>query len=1043
MSPFPSDTIDYPHESAWSVISGIVSSFLQFELNTFDYVLYSLCLVGFCCWLLHLYLARRHVHKFSVTATDRENYREIFNSINEVVIIHDAETGAILDVNQAIFQTYGYTREEALSGDVKAMFDDKPPYDFKSALALIRKTARFGPQTQEWSGHRKDGSRIWNEISLKPVRIKDHDCVVAILRDVTERHNNYADMSRLSGIIENTADLVVTFAADLRLTYINTAGKKILLWQNNDVGSLGNILFRDLHPDEARNTVEFGIARAAFGGLWQGETFIRDTAGRTIPVSEVIIAHRDASGTIAYYSAIIRDLRQLKKAEEIVRAKLNLLTRPELDLGEVKLSSVFDIEELQKIQDAFAKATGCGSVITDPQGQLITRPSNSYPLCNMVRATAEGQKRCIRTEKTFLAEVSPERPFFTGCSCLGLWDGGTKIMLGGKHVANWLVGQVRNASFETERLQEMAALLGIERELFFRELEKIPVMSGEQFSMICNSLHLLAGQLSRMAMQNVQQGRIIHERNRAEKALRDNKEYLRSTLDSIGDGVIATDLSGNIITMNRTAEDLTGSQENVAAGKPVNQVLVLVDENTPSGGSIDLLETRTDRHSDPAAPQRTYTLRQHDGHDLSVEFSHFPLQDADGEIVGQVIAFRDTSKEHLLEDQLRQSQKMEAVGKLAGGIAHEFNNLLQVILGYGDMMAAHLQDEKQKNMLRQVLNAGNSAKKLVRQLLAFSRSGFEPEKSITDLNSVIADFKKMITRLLGEHISLKLQLEDKGLYAFVDPAQIEQVLMNLCLNARDAMPNGGEMAISIYKYVYDGKSEILPEITPGNYVCCEVKDSGTGIPPDLQKRIFEPFFTTKAVGQGTGLGLATSYGIIRKHDGIMTFVSHIGKGTTFRVLLPAISENHPFGVAAEPETASTPPSMAEPEEKAARTILLVEDEQTVRNLALLLLEDAGYRVLTASDGAEGIEMFDRHSDKINLALLDLVLPVKSGREVAEYIRRKDSGLPIIFCSGYNNDYIKAETITDQLIHKPYDAKSLVTAVENAIRKNTDDNNGGE
>ncbi len=1016
-----------PNESILRTLYSIITSFLHFEPNLFDYVLYTLCLIGFCCWLAHMYVSRRKSSVLLADVAVQGHYREIFNSVNEAILILDAETGAVLDVNQAVFNLFGYTRDEILSGGLRVLLTHEQPYDFKSALALIHEASRSGALGREWSGLRKDGSRFWNDVSLRPVRIMDQDCVIIIARDVTERHKTYAEMSRLSGIIENTNDVVVTFSSDLKLTYVNPAGKKVLGWQ--DERKLSSISFRELHPDVARNTIEFGLSRAAFGGLWQGETFIRDSSGRTIPVSEVIIAHRDSVGAISYYSSIIRDLRQQKKAEEIIRARLQFLTQPEAVPGELNLAAIFDMERVQAIQDAFAKATGTGSIITAPDGKPLTRPSNFSPLCSRMRSLPESQQLCIRSGSRMPLNVS-DGPFINRCQCLGFWDGGTKIMLNGKHVANWLIGQVRDSTLSVEEMLAGAEILGLDRETFSRELEKVPAMSREQFEVICSSLHLLAGQLSRLVLQNVQQARILHERNLAEKALRDNKEYLRSTLDSIGEGVISTDLSGNIVTMNRTAEELTGNREKDVANKPINDIVVLFDENQVRNDSIDLLETITDTTAF-LSPIKHFTFHHHDGVDRSIVYFRAPIQDADGEIVGHVFVFRDITKEHQLEDQLRQSQKMEAVGKLAGGIAHEFNNLLQVILGYGEMIVAHLEEPKHKNMLQQVLTAGNSAKKLVRQLLAFSRSGFEPEKSITDLNCVLVDFKKMITRLLGEHITLKLTTADKAMYAYVDPAQIEQVLMNLCLNARDAMPDGGEMSISIYEYIYDGRSEPLPEIAAGHYVCCEVSDSGTGIPVALQKRIFEPFFTTKSVGQGTGLGLATSYGIIRKHDGIMTFNSRVSMGTTFRILLPGIDDKHAFepGEFTGEDTTNLIPL---PLEKISRVILLVEDEQTVRNLGVTILEEAGYSVITAADGQEGIDVYMRNAGKIDLALLDLVLPRKSGREVAEFIHKQDPLLPIIFCSGYNDDYIKAETITESLIHKPYEAHTLLQRIDAAL-----------
>ena len=355
-------------------------------------------------------------------------------------------------------------------------------------------------------------------------------------------------------------------------------------------------------------------------------------------------------------------------------------------------------------------------------------------------------------------------------------------------------------------------------------------------------------------------------------------------------------------------------------------------------------------------------------------------------------AIHPDAERRQLEMQLRQAQKMETIGQLAGGVAHDFNNLLTVIFGHCEMLAMKLpQESPGRDSVDQIGRAAERAAALTRRLLAFSRQQvLEPQ--LLDLNLLVADMEKMLQRLIGENVRLITILQPDLNRVLADPGQIDQIIMNLAVNGRDAMPKGGRLTLQTRDLELDAKTQSGQP--PGRYVLLAVTDTGCGMTPEVQARIFEPFFTTKSVRQGTGLGLAMVSDIVRQNAGHIVVHSLPGIGTTFKIYLPAVGE-----LAKQPLQSRAPVKLV----RSSETILLVEDEASVREITALLLVSLGYQVKEASSGQEALHLAQGNREKIDLLMTDLLMPGMSGNELAEVLRANDAGLKVLFLSGHSGD----------------------------------------
>ena len=506
-------------------------------------------------------------------------------------------------------------------------------------------------------------------------------------------------------------------------------------------------------------------------------------------------------------------------------------------------------------------------------------------------------------------------------------------------------------------------------------------------------------------------------RNIAERKLRENDlSRLAAVVESSQDAIVSLTSLGIIRTWNRGAERIFGYSAEEATGR---SILFLSPPDRSAEGST-LLErvARADRI------EHFETIRvKKDGTQIHVALTFSPIKDSDGRVVGVSSVARDVTESKHMEAMLRQSQKMEAVGQLAGGVAHDFNNLLGVILGYTGLMLDRLGlDDPQRKSIEEIQKAGDRAALLTRQLLAFSRKQVLQPKVI-DLNAVVAGAEKLLQRLIGENIELRAVLNPELCRVKADPGQIEQIIMNLAVNARDAMPSGGKLTIETSNMEFDeAYTAQHPSTRTGPHVMLAVTDTGCGMDAETKAHMFEPFFTTKEFGKGTGLGLSTVYGIVKQSGGSVWVYTEPGLGTSFKIYLACVD---------------AVPEIEPPNDKVmnvvagSQTILIVEDDPALLQVTHRSLEEVGYAILEARSSKEAIDISESHTGPIHLMVTDVVLPGMSGVKLAAYLSAQRPEMKVLYVSGYTNDTVFHHGVLEPglaFLQKPFSARTLARRV---------------
>jgi two-component system, cell cycle sensor histidine kinase and response regulator CckA len=520
----------------------------------------------------------------------------------------------------------------------------------------------------------------------------------------------------------------------------------------------------------------------------------------------------------------------------------------------------------------------------------------------------------------------------------------------------------------------------------------------------------------------------VTERLASERAVQSAREVLQSVFDVGPQAIVVADDDGTIAQWNRAAERLFGWTAAEVLGKPSP----FLPSDLPVEGRSRQLSSEMSAHGKLAEVRQT----RKDGTAVDVLMASAPLTDSTGKPSGSAAVYTDLTERKLLEEQLRQSQKMEAIGTLAGGIAHDFNNILTVITSYSSLLLEEATDEKQRTQLAEVGTAARKATELTRQLLTFSRRDIVRLRPVS-INEAVDSLRPMLRRLLSANIDVVTTLSPATGFVVADPSQLEQIVMNLAVNAADAMPDGGTLVVETRDVELDLRyAEMHAGVRPGMYVMLAVSDTGTGMDAATLRKIFEPFFTTKEVGRGTGLGLATVYAIVNQLGGTIWVYSEPGHGATFKIYLPRDGTRR----------VSLTPVAVPVAKTTSVTVLLVEDDEPVRRAVRRMLERFGHLVVEAVDGEAGLVVAAEYDGSMDVVVTDLMMPRMNGRAFAAALEKTRPGIPVIFTSGYTDDAVLRRGFVGAnhtFLQKPFTGEQLAGAISAVIAASKEPEADGE
>ena len=878
----------------------------------------------------------------------------------------------ILMCNPAFEVLFGYHQSEILGAELDSLL--APPDSMKEAVALTRRSTTGNVVREKAKRLRSDGSLV--DVQILGVPISADGKLIGsfgMYEDIAERRRAEQAQreaeERFRSLFENATEGIFQTTTDGRYLSVNPALARMCGFASpSEMISTVQDLGRELYADSnVRNVFKQLIEK--YGSVKDFEYEVRRKDGAKIWISENAHVVRNPDGEILSYEGTIEDITARKRAELERQVTFEIIHA-------VNVTDNLD-DLLRLIHIALKKvlyAENCFIALYEPSTGMFHFPFFVDQFDEAPPPQRVGRSCTAHVYRTGQAMLIPQRTF-------DLLAAEGKVELVGTPSPSWLGVPLRTP----------AATIGVLVVQHYED-ENAYTERDQEF------LASVGGQIA-----------LAIERKRSEEKVREGEARLR---------VLVEQLPAVLWTVDRDLRFTSALGAGFARLK--------IKPNEIVGMSLlDYFETSDQTFLPIAAHRRavagepmTFHVEWKSGsYACHVE----PLRDSDAQVSGAICMSLDITDRKQLEEQLRQAQKMEAVGRLAGGIAHDFNNLLMVIQGYGDLLVERLPtgDPLRRNA-EQIQMASQRASSLTRQLLAFSRKQMLAPK-ILNIQSVVADMEKILRRLIGEDIQLETSSAlDLGLVK-ADRSQIEQVILNLAVNARDAMPQGGRLTIETANVELDASYSHPPAVlSPGKYVMLAVTDNGCGMDAETQAHVFEPFFTTKEKGKGTGLGLATVYGVVKQSGGYVWVYSEPGRGTSFKIYLPRIAET------AVPAGREGKSEMGVPQ-RGSETILLVEDEKGVRELAREYLTSSGYTVIEAEDGHTALELAAMHVGPIHLLLTDVVMPGISGRELAERVGQIRPGIKIIYMSGYTDQAVVHHGILENdaiLLQKPFTLMTL-------------------
>jgi len=822
------------------------------------------------------------------------SFKNIMDSSPFVSIIVTDLDGTITLFNSGSEKMLGYKLDEVKGRNVLTLLC--PPNDRERLFNEVR--AKYGAevadkdimahisaknlQDQESAYMRADGSFCYVDVTVSPIidYSGNSSGYLVVASDLTAAHKAQRQLQEsqkfLRSVIDSTRLRI--FWKDCNSVYLgcNKAFADDIGLESTDaiIGKKDSEMSWRGEMADSFVELDQGILTRRVPNINYEEFFVA-FGGRKMKVRTSKMPLLDMNDDLIGVLGMYEDITDYKRLQEIVEKRIVALTRCMEDPDTVEFDKLFNIEEIQRIQDEFSESTNVSSVIVSPSGNFITVPSRVSCLCQLVMAGGLDKCECCFELMNGLEPVGQDDPLFKKCEGSGLCMAVSPIFVGGTYVASWIIGQVRIETLDNETLRALAEKSGVSSDAFIKAYHEVPVVTKEKFESIARSAHTLCSQLSIFASQNIQQAAYLAEEKRHTEEI---KRY-HTAIEQIPDGVIIVGRDEKIQFANPAFTKITGYSQEEAIGMSPMALCSGRDSDEVLKRLIDTVKAGKVWNG------RLSNCRK-DGTIYTEETVISPVLNSSREIVSYVATMRDVSVDIAREEELRHRQKMAAIGQLAGGVAHDFNNILQSILGFGEMLSTRFAPGSvDYQNLMQIITAAKRAAVLTRGLLALGRrdQGAENLKLI-DLNHLLNDSALLIDLMSTENITIVYDLYD-GLWPVAfSTDKFYQVLMNLVINARDAMPDGGQIVIRTRNLPYSDLNQA--HLEPGDYVCLSVEDEGCGMSEEILENIFDPFFTTKDIGKGTGLGLAMVYVNVENCRGEIRVESEIGKGTKFFVYLP-------------------------------------------------------------------------------------------------------------------------------------------------------------
>ncbi len=935
----------------------------------------------------------------SSCTTSEAFYRFLFEEASDGIFISDLQ-GHYIAANPRATEITGYSCEELTKMSV---FDLVPQEDLDRDPIKITSMPVGSTMLKERRIRKKDGTIISIEVNARVLS----DGISATVRDITARKHDEEQLVSKTQAIESSINGIAFADMQGNITFVNRAF--VCMWGYDDENEMlhhhaSNFLESDKQIDQAMSTLQGQ-------GIYIGELAAKKKNGEKFIVHLTSTLLRDKIGRPIGMMGSFIDTTKRRQMEEALRESEKRLAA---DLEAMTM--------LQKIGALFVGKNSMQEVLNEVV--VAMQAITGADLVNIQLLDLQSGKFTIVAQRGFeKKEIDPQH-------CINNLQGACSLAL--DQCKCIIIEDI----LENSLLKDMPRALEHHIAAGIRSIQCIPLLSRSGTRLGVLSIHYFTPHKVDDRIQHLldlltRQTADIIERSQTEEALRQEMTRSQQYLDTARVIMVALNLEGDVVLLNQYGRDILGYDNEHILGK--NWIEKCIPEASReqikkvflrvANGNINIDEY-----------VENYIVTQ-SGEQRLIAWHNSILKDNQGKIIGTLSSGQDITNQKRvdeerthLQSQLFQARKMEAIGRLAGGVAHDFNNMLGVILGYAELVMQQLGPwDANYGKILEIKNAAQRSAELTRQLLAFARRQTIAPK-VLNLNEAVGGMLKMLLRLIGENINL-IWIPGHDLKPVkIDPFQIDQILANLCANARDAISGIGRITIETQNATFD-KIYCMdhPGIVPGEYIMLAVSDTGCGMEKDIIEHLFEPFFTTKGVGQGIGLGLATIYGIVKQNEGFINVYSEIGHGTTFKIYLPQYNS----GTTSLSIPIPTSPSTAQGRE----TVLLVEDEPAILKLGKRMLEGLGYEVLTASIPSEAMRLAKGHTGTIHLLMTDVVMPEMNGKDLAQKLLESFPNLKVLFMSGYTANVIAHHGVLDENVHfiqKPFSLQELGTKIKEAL-----------